>query len=391
MDFKEVVTARYSCKKFSDKQVEKEQLEAILDAGRLAPTAKNLQEQHVYVVQSPEYLAKIDQETPCRYGAPTVLVVAFDKNNVFTYPGEKRDSGVEDATIVATHLILAVRKIKQKVSVPIVADIHFNHIFALECIDGGIDKVRINPGNIGSRERVAEVAKAAISARVPIRIGVNSGSLEKQFSEKYGRTPKAMVESAKYHASLLENEGMDNIVISLKASDVKTTVEAYRQMAAEKDYPLHLGITEAGTVYQGIIKSSAGIGALLLDGIGDTLRVSLTADPTEEIKAAKTLLTALDMYDAPKLISCPTCGRCNIDLPKIAQAVEKYLENVKKPVKVAVMGCIVNGPGEAGDADLGIAGGDGKAVFFKNGKTVKTVEESEILDILFSEIDNWEK
>ena len=285
----------------------------------------------------------------------------------------------------------AVDKIKPRVSVPIVADIHFNYKFALECIDGGIDKIRINPGNIGSREKVAEVAKAAIKARVPIRIGVNLGSIEKQFSEKYGKTPRAMVESAKYHASLLENEGMDNIVISLKASDVKTAVTAYRQMAAECDYPLHLGITEAGTPYQGIIKSAAGIGAMLLDGIGDTIRVSLTANPLEEVKAAKALLSALDMYDGPKLISCPTCGRCNINLPPIANAVEKYLENVKKPLKVAVMGCAVNGPGEASSADFGIAGGMGNAVFFKNGEIVRSIKESEILDVLFNEIDLWEK
>ena len=285
----------------------------------------------------------------------------------------------------------AVDKIKPRVKVPIVADIHFNYKYALECIDGGIDKIRINPGNIGSRERVAEVAKAAIKAGVPIRIGVNLGSIEKQFSEKYGKTPKAMVESAKYHASLLENEGMDNIVISLKASDVRTAVAAYRQMAAECDYPLHLGITEAGTPYQGIIKSAAGIGAMLLDGIGDTIRISLTADPIEEVKAAKTLLSALDMYDGPRLISCPTCGRCNIDLPPIASAVEKYLEKVKKPLTVAVMGCAVNGPGEASDADFGIAGGMGNAVFFKKGEIVKSIKESEILDVLFKEIDLWEK
>lgn len=285
----------------------------------------------------------------------------------------------------------SVDKIKQRVKVPIVADIHFNYKFALECIAGGIDKIRINPGNIGSRERVAEVAKAAIKAGVPIRVGVNLGSIEKQFSEKYGKTPKAMVESAKYHASLLENEGMENIVISLKASDVKTAVAAYRQMAEECDYPLHLGITEAGTVYQGIIKSAVGIGALLLDGIGDTVRVSLTANPIEEVKAAKALLSALDMYDAPKLISCPTCGRCNINLAPIANAVEKYLENVKKPLKVAVMGCAVNGPGEASDADFGIAGGQGNAVFFKKGKIIKNIQESEILDVLFKEIDLWEK
>lgn len=283
----------------------------------------------------------------------------------------------------------AVSKIKPCVSVPIVADIHFNYKFALECIDGGIDKIRINPGNIGSRERVSEVAKAAIAAGVPIRIGVNLGSLEEQFYEKYGRSARAMVESAKYHISLLKDEGMDNIVVSLKASDVRTTVDAYSIMAQECDYPLHLGITEAGTLYNGIIKSSAGIGAMLLSGIGDTIRVSLTADPVEEVRAAKALLSSLGMYDGAKLISCPTCGRCNINLPPIADAVQKYLENVRKPLTVAVMGCAVNGPGEAKDADFGIAGGVGKAVFFRKGKIVCEISEDKILETLFREIDLW--
>lgn len=283
----------------------------------------------------------------------------------------------------------AVGKIKPRVSVPIVADIHFNYKFALECIDGGIDKIRINPGNIGSRERVSEVAKAAISAGVPIRVGVNLGSLEEQFYEKYGRSAKAMVESAKYHISLLEDEGMEDIVVSLKASDVKTAVDAYGIMAQECGYPLHLGITEAGTKYNGIIKSSAGIGAMLLSGIGDTIRVSLTADPTEEVRAAKALLSSLGMHDGARLVSCPTCGRCNINLPPIADAVQKYLENVKKPLTVAVMGCAVNGPGEAKDADFGIAGGKGKAVFFKKGEIVKEIDEDEILNTLFREIDLW--
>ncbi len=285
----------------------------------------------------------------------------------------------------------AVRKIKSKVKTAIVADIHFDHRLALWCIDGGIDKIRINPGNIGSREKAREVARAAILSGTPIRIGVNSGSLEKEFYEKYGSSPKAMVESAKYHASILEECGMENIVISLKASDVRKTVEAYTLMAKECDYPLHLGVTEAGTAYGGIIKSSAGIGALLLNGIGDTIRVSLTADPVEEIKAAKALLSALDLREEPELVSCPTCGRCRINLFEIAEKVEKYLENVKKGVKVAVMGCAVNGPGEAKDADIGIAGGKGEAVLFKKGEIIRKIKEDEILNVLFSEIDNWSK
>lgn len=285
----------------------------------------------------------------------------------------------------------AVSLIKSKVKIPIVADIHFDHRLALECIDGGIDKIRINPGNIGSREKAREVARAAMASGTPIRIGVNSGSLEKEFYEKYGSCPKAMVESAKYHASILEECGMENIVISLKASNVKKTVEAYTLMAKECEYPLHLGVTEAGTAYGGIIKSSAGIGALLLDGIGDTIRVSLTADPVEEIKAAKALLSALDLREEPELVSCPTCGRCRINLFQIAEKVEKYLENVKKPIKVAVMGCAVNGPGEAKDADIGIAGGRGEAVLFKKGEIIRKLKEDEILEVLFSEIDNWSK
>lgn len=283
----------------------------------------------------------------------------------------------------------AVKKIKERTKAAIVADIHFDYRLALMCIDGGIDKIRINPGNIGSKERAAEVAKSAMRAGVPIRIGVNSGSLEKEFYEKYGSCPKAMVESAKYHASILEECGMSDIVISLKASDVRKTVEAYTLMAKECDYPLHLGVTEAGTAYGGIIKSSAGIGALLLGGIGDTIRVSLTADPIEEVKAAKALLSALDLRDEPQLVSCPTCGRCRINLFEIAAKVEKYLENIKKPIKVAVMGCAVNGPGEAKDADIGIAGGCGEAVLFKKGEIITKLKEEEILGVLFKEIEAW--
>lgn len=282
---------------------------------------------------------------------------------------------------------MAVSRIRSLSRANIVADIHFDYRIALECIAAGIDKVRINPGNIGSAEKVKEVAKAAIAAKVPIRIGVNLGSLEAKFCEKYGRTAQAMVESAKYHAALLENEGMTDIVLSIKASDVRKTVEAYRLMAEKCDYPLHLGVTEAGTSYGGIIKSSVGIGALLLDGIGDTIRVSLTDNPIEEIRAAKSLLSALDLKDAPMLISCPTCGRCKYDLFKVANATEKYLEKTNKPIKVAVMGCAVNGPGEAREADVGVAGGDGCGVIFRKGEIIKKVKEEDILIELFAEID----
>ena len=281
----------------------------------------------------------------------------------------------------------AVKKIKERTKAAIVADIHFDYRLALMCIDGGIDKIRINPGNIGSKERAAEVAKSAMRAGVPIRIGVNSGSLEKEFYEKYGSCPKAMVESAKYHASILEECGMSDIVISLKASDVRKTVEAYTLMAKECSYPLHLGVTEAGTAYGGIIKSSAGIGALLLNGIGDTIRVSLTADPIEEVKAAKALLSALDLRDEPQLVSCPTCGRCMIDLIPIAKEVEERLSKIHKPIKVAVMGCVVNGPGEAKEADVGMAGGKETGILFKKGELIKQVPMSDIVDELMKMIE----
>ena len=294
----------------------------------------------------------------------------------FTVPDEKAAENVEI--------------IKSKTHVPLVADIHFDYRLALKCIDGGIDKIRINPGNIGSRERVFEVAQKCMDKGIPIRIGVNAGSLEKQFCEKYGNTARAMVESAKYHASLLEECGMNDIVISLKASDVVKTVEAYRIMEKECDYPLHLGVTEAGTAYRGIIKSSAGIGALLIDGIGDTIRVSLTENPTEEIRAGKALLSSLGLRSGAELVSCPTCGRCRINLFDIAKKVEKKLETIETPLKVAVMGCAVNGPGEAREADFGIAGGDGCAVFFRKGEIVKKVPENEILEILSEEIEKYE-
>jgi (E)-4-hydroxy-3-methylbut-2-enyl-diphosphate synthase len=277
--------------------------------------------------------------------------------------------------------------IKKKSPIPMVADIHFDHTLALMCIAEGADKIRINPGNIGGSENVFAVANAAKQAGIPIRIGVNSGSLEKEILEKYGNTPKGMVESAKAHARLLEEAGFFDIVISLKSSSVVKTVEAYRLMARACDYPLHLGVTEAGTAYMGIIKSAAGIGSLLIDGIGDTLRVSLTAPVIEEVVAGKAILAALDISKGASLVSCPTCGRCKINLFPIAEAVEDYIKKINKPVKVAVMGCVVNGPGEAKDADIGIAGGNGKAVLFKKGKVIKTVNEQDILHELFSEID----
>ncbi len=278
-------------------------------------------------------------------------------------------------------------RIKKAVSVPLVADIHFDYRLALACIEGGADKIRLNPGNIGGEDRVRQVAAAAKSAGIPIRIGVNGGSLEKEMYEKYGNTPLAMVESAKYHASLLEKEGFSDIIISLKASSVQKTVEAYRLMAESCPYPLHVGVTETGTAYAGLIKSAAGIGSLLLDGIGDTIRVSLSAPPQEEVKAGITLLRALGKRQGAELISCPTCGRCRIDLMPIAREMEAYLAKVDVPIRVAVMGCAVNGPGEAREAHVGIAGGDGKAVLFRHGEIVKSIPAEDILPVLRGEIE----
>lgn len=293
------------------------------------------------------------------------------------------------AAIPDKDAVKLIPAIKEKVSVPLVADIHFDYRLALEALEAGIDKIRINPGNIGSPDRIKAVAVACSNRGVPIRIGVNSGSVEKHILEKYGGpTADALVESGLYNAQLLEKFDFHQIVISLKSSNVETMIEAYRKLAERCDYPLHLGVTEAGTERMGLIKSAIGIGSLLADGIGDTIRVSLTADPIREIAAAKDILRALDLDEgAPQIVSCPTCGRTRIDLISLANAVEERLRTVKKPIKVAVMGCIVNGPGEAKEADIGIAGGDGCAVLFKKGKVLRKVSEDRILEELFSEIE----
>lgn len=282
-----------------------------------------------------------------------------------------------------------VDAIKSHISIPLVADIHFDYRLALECIEAGIDKVRINPGNIGGDDHVKAVADACANAGVPIRIGVNAGSLEKEILAKYGApTADALVESALYHVSLLEKFDFNQIVISVKCSSVPVMVEAYRKLAERCAYPLHLGVTEAGTERMGIIKSAAGIGALLMDGIGDTIRVSLTADPVREVYAAKDILRGLGMYDKGiNFVSCPTCGRTRIDLIGLANRVERALEGCEKPLKVAIMGCVVNGPGEARDADIGIAGGDGCAVLFKKGEIIRKMDESEIEAVLLNEIE----
>lgn len=283
----------------------------------------------------------------------------------------------------------AISKIKNQVGVPLIADIHFDYKLALGSIEQGIDALRLNPGNIESHEHVRQVVRAAQNAKIPIRIGVNAGSLPKDLLEKYGRpTPKAMLEAAGRHITILENLDFTDIKVSLKAHDVQLTVQAYRDMSQAYDYPLHIGITEAGTVNSGIIKSAVGIGTLLAEGIGDTLRVSLTGNPVNEVKVGREILKSLDLRDyGATLISCPTCGRTNIDLEKLALQVERRIADIELPLKIAVMGCVVNGPGEAREADLGIAGGIGEGLLFKKGQVIRKVAESELVDELFKEIN----
>lgn len=282
-----------------------------------------------------------------------------------------------------------ITALKNAVSVPIVADIHFDHKIALACIKAGVDKVRINPGNIGGESNVKAVATACRENNVPIRIGVNSGSLEKELLAKYGgSTPEALVESAMNHVKLLNQADFDDIVISIKSSNVGLMIAAYRLLSQQTDYPLHLGVTEAGTERMGLIKSAIGIGSLLCDGIGDTIRVSLTADPVKEVYAARDILKACGKGSGAEIVSCPTCGRTKIDLISLANSVEEMLRNVDKPVKVAVMGCAVNGPGEAREADIGVAGGNGEGLIFKKGEILRKVPEDMILSELKKEIDN---
>lgn len=282
-----------------------------------------------------------------------------------------------------------ISALKEAVSVPIVADIHFDYRLALESVAAGVDKIRINPGNVGERSRVEAVVKACSTRSIPIRIGVNSGSVEKDLLAKYGGpTAEALVESALGHARILEELDFYDTVISIKSSDVMTTIEAYRLAAQRCDYPLHLGVTEAGTERMGLIKSSVGLGTLLAEGIGDTMRVSLTADPVREVIAARDILKSLGIRKGGvQFVSCPTCGRTKINLISIAEQVEAALANVNKDIKVAVMGCVVNGPGEAREADIGIAGGDGCAVIFKKGEIIRKVAESEIISALIEEVN----
>ncbi len=283
----------------------------------------------------------------------------------------------------------SIGDIKNQIHIPLVADIHFDYKLALECAAQGIDKIRINPGNIGGEDRVKAVADICRERRIPIRIGVNGGSLEKELLEKYGGvTAQALAESALGHASLLEKFAFEDICISVKCSSVPVTIAAYRLLSEKCSYPLHLGVTEAGTPSMGIIKSAMGIGGLLCLGIGDTLRVTLTAGPVEEVYAAKKILRAAGLRkDGPDLIACPTCGRTNIDLIPIAEEVEKRLADCKKPITVAVMGCAVNGPGEAAAADVGIAGGKGEGLLFRKGKILRKVPQEHLVDALMDEIE----
>ncbi len=285
--------------------------------------------------------------------------------------------------------VALVAALKESVTVPIVADIHFDYKLALESAAAGVDKIRINPGNIGDESRVKAVAHECRRRGIPIRIGVNSGSLEKEILAKYGHpTPEAMRDSALYHASLLEKFDFTDIVLSIKSSDVATMIKAYQLTAAACDYPLHLGVTEAGTERMGILKSAVGIGSLLMQGIGDTIRVSLTAAPEKEVLAGIDLLKATGLLDGePRLVSCPTCGRTAIDLIGIASQVEERLRDVHKPITVAVMGCIVNGPGEAREADIGIAGGKGRVVIFRKGEVLRSVDEKDAVEELMKEIE----
>lgn len=285
----------------------------------------------------------------------------------------------------------AIKEIKKRTNVPLVADIHFNYKLALKAIEHGIDKIRINPGNIGDESRIKAVVDACKAKHIPIRIGVNGGSLEKHIIEEYGVTAKGMVESAKYHVALLEKYHFTNIVISLKSSHIKNTVEAYRMASEIFPYPLHLGITEAGTKFGGTIKSAAGLGMLLYEGIGDTIRISLSTDPVEEVKVAKELLSALDLYKKPKLISCPTCGRLQYHMFDLVDKVEAYLETIDTDITVAIMGCAVNGPGEARAADIGIAGGKNEGLLFKNGEIIKKVPQDQMYETLIGEINNYQK
>lgn len=302
---------------------------------------------------------------------------------------EKAGCEILRVAIPDTDAVQLIPAIKEKINIPLVADIHFDYRLAIQSVDAGIDKIRINPGNIGSDDRIKAVVDKCKSKNIPIRIGVNSGSAEKELLAKYGApTAECLVESALNHAKLLQKFDFNDIVVSIKSSDVMTNIQAYNLISTQCDFPLHLGVTEAGTAKMGIIKNSIGIGSLLASGIGDTIRVSLTADPVEEIEAAQNILKALGLRKSGvEIVSCPTCGRTEIALIDLANKVEQALAGCTKDIKVAVMGCVVNGPGEAKEADFGIAGGDGCGIIFKKGKIISRVPESELLENLLKEIE----
>ncbi|MBE6857152.1 MAG: flavodoxin-dependent (E)-4-hydroxy-3-methylbut-2-enyl-diphosphate synthase [Ruminococcus sp.] len=301
---------------------------------------------------------------------------------------EKAGCEIVRAAIPDMEAVKLIPAIKEAVSIPLVADIHFDYRLALESASAGVDKIRINPGNIGSMDRVKQVADTCRMKNIPIRIGVNSGSLEKEILAKYGSpTPEALVESAMTHASMLEQFDFEDIVISIKSSDVNKMIASYRLASEKCRYPLHLGVTEAGTERMGLIKSAVGIGSLLCDGIGETIRVSLTDEPVKEIEAGKDILRCIGKKSGVKIVSCPTCGRTRINLIQTAKEVEEALKDSDKDITVAVMGCVVNGPGEAKEADIGIAGGDGCAVIFKKGEILRKIPENEIVSQLLAEVE----
>ncbi|MDO5382437.1 MAG: flavodoxin-dependent (E)-4-hydroxy-3-methylbut-2-enyl-diphosphate synthase [Eubacteriales bacterium] len=304
---------------------------------------------------------------------------------------ERAGCDIIRCTVPNEEAALAIKEIKKQIKIPLVADIHFDYKMAIAAIENGADKIRINPGNIGGSEKIKAVVEAAKERNVPIRVGVNSGSLEKEIVEKYnGVTAEGIVESALDKIRIIEDLGYDNLVVSIKSSDVMMCVKAHELIARQTNYPLHVGITESGTVFSGSIKSSIGLGLILGQGIGDTIRVSLTGDPVKEIEAAKIILRTLELRKGGiEVVSCPTCGRTKIDLIGLATQVENMVKDYDLDIKVAVMGCVVNGPGEAKEADIGIAGGDGCGVLIKNGEIMKKVKEEELLSALKYELDNW--
>jgi len=328
-------------------------------------------------------------------GAP-IVVQSMTKTDTRDVPStvaqikrlESAGCEVVRVAVLDSDAVNVLRTIKKRIKIPLIADVHFDYKLALQSIANGVDGLRINPGNIGDKNKIREVVNAAKDRGIPIRIGINAGSLEKDLLRKYGHpTAKALVESAERHIRILEDLNFTSIKVSLKASDVLKTVEAYRMFSKRFDYPLHIGISEAGPYFLGTIKSAVGLGILLSEGIGDTIRVSLTADPVQEVKTAYEILKSLHLRErGPEIISCPTCGRCEIDIRGLVEKVEARLRDVKTPIKVAIMGCVVNGPGEARDADIGIAGGRGIGILFKEGKVIKKVKEDKLLSTLTKEI-----